>query len=63
MLYTFEHGGTLRSFAFTLPPDWFDQVRDIGPVPLLTHEWASTDADVSTFDAIAVMWDFFLEVS
>jgi poly(3-hydroxybutyrate) depolymerase len=30
MLYTFQHGGTLRSFGFLTPPDWFNQV----PLPL-----------------------------
>lgn len=30
MLYTFQHGGSLRTFGFVVPPDWFDHL----PLPL-----------------------------
>lgn len=61
MLYTFQHGGTLRSFGFAIPPDWFDQVDVFGPLPLLVllHGGADDRLDLADED-ISDVRDFML---
>jgi len=72
MLYTFFHNLAPRSLGFVLPPDWFDGV-EFGRLALMVWSSRSLEqripgrrpadpVDPAPFDALAVMWNFFVEL-